>query len=126
MHANFNTLLLYFILYLLLLCIHGNRDAISVMPTVQLHKGGGVGGLVCCVLNSFALQSGCKPVMFHLGTAEFPQRGETSLEFTIRTFYPAVSISLCQYLPVKYNSATETKWLEIERSSVKNASMRGR
>jgi hypothetical protein len=64
--------------------------------------------------------------MFLLGAAEFPQRGETSLEFMIRTFNPAVSISLCKYLPVRYNSADETKWLEIERSSVKNASIRGR
>jgi len=81
---------------------------------------------MCCVLNSFALQSECKTVMFRLGTAEFPQRGETSLEFMIRIFYPAVSVSLCKYLPVRYNSADETKWIEIERSSLKNASMRGR
>ena len=81
---------------------------------------------MCCVLSSFALQSQFKTVMFLLGAAEFPQRGETSLEFMIRTFYPAVSVSPCKYLPVRYNSADETKWLEIERSSIKNASIRGR
>lgn len=65
-------------------------------------------------------------MIFLLGTVESPQGGETSLEFTICTLNPAVSISLCKYLPVRYSSADETKWLEIERPTVKNASISGR
>ena len=39
MRADFNTLLLCFTLHFVLLCVYGNGAALSVMPTVQLHKG---------------------------------------------------------------------------------------